>query len=204
MKSVGLDLFCMVSSCPPEDWDCEGLLTCDEKDPGSVNQGLMISGTDPQSREIHCGDQVMLKSQQTNKYCSPSDPNSMSIVSCAERHYDDESLFVIQKVDHRIAGDEESMRYPGWGPDQPSGSTPPGPDVVKTVIRFHPADSPHSWCHVFRSQDDETNGIRCGGSFVKGMELFEVVDVGGGGGSWVPPSQGHLDDEEAEEADAKQ
>lgn len=139
----------MVSGCPPDDWDCEGLLTCDAKEAESVNDGLMISGSDFMTREIHSMDEIMLKSQTTNKFCSPSDPSTMSIVSCAERHYDDEALFVIEKVDDDTAG-EGSLGYPGWSPEPSGGgggAPPGGGDAVKTVIRIRPADSPQSWCH---------------------------------------------------------
>lgn len=191
MRSIGLNRFCMVSGCPPDDWDCEGLLTCDAKEAESVNDGLMISGSDFMTREIHSMDEIMLKSQTTNKFCSPSDPSTMSIVSCAERHYDDEALFVIEKVDDDTAG-EGSLGYPGWSPEPSGGgggAPPGGGDAVKTVIRIRPADSPQSWCHVFsmKEKGGKTHGIRCGGSFVKGMDLFEVVDIGGGG-AWGPPS----------------
>lgn len=173
VKSLGIDLYCSVD-CSPEDWDCEGVLTCDNKASGSLDDGFMISGSDFMTRDIHSGDQVTLKSQGTSKFCAPSDPSTDSVISCDERHYDDDAAFVIEKVDlHKAV----SLGYPTGGG---------GDEGVKTVVRIRPADSPHSWCHPFKAK--KSYEIRCGGHFDKGMDLFEVSDVGGGGGSWAPPS----------------
>ena len=143
------------------------------------------------SREVHSGDDIMLKSSQTNKYCSPSDKG---IVSCAERHYDDEALFVIKKADlpKSLSNDRESSLQ---GLGYPGGRGGGGGDEVKTVIRFRPADSPHSWCHPFLVGKGKKTvyEIKCGGHFDEGMDLFEVVDVGGGGGSWAPPTEDAAD-----------